>query len=298
MKYRYALPAALCASVALPAAAQSVADGVYTKGFVELEYFNGSGSSETLGYANADFGIVPSAGGLGFDIGVEAVSIDGSNEAAIYGALSYSGGFGKVSIGAPRPVIDDYVGVPALAGLEFFDIAYLSNFDGSIISQAYLLSDSDVPLGLRYDGAFGGTTVGAAYFSIEGADVLNLAANYSLGDATLRGAVEYVRDGGNGATSFFLGADQTFGQINAGVLYSNLGVAGNADALQLYAKYKATDQLELTANMASVDPGGSSSTLYGLSADYNFSQGAYVQAGIADGSSASSVYNLSLGLKF
>lgn len=298
MKQRYSLPVFFCATFAMPAAAQSVADGVYTKGFVELEYFGGSGTSETLGIANVDFGIAPSAGGFGFDVGVEAVSIGGSDEAAIYGALSYSGGFGKIAIGAPRPVIDDYVGVPSLAGTEFLDIAILSNFDGSIVSRAYLLSDSDTPLGLRYDGAFGSSTIGASYHSIENTDVINLAANYRLGDATLRGGVEHLRDGGASATSYFLGADQQFGQINAGVLYSHVGAAGDADALQLYATYKPLDQLALTANLATVDLGGSSSTLYGLSADYNFNQGAYVQAGVADGNSSSSVYNLSLGLKF
>ena len=298
MKYGYSIPAIICVGFAGPVAAQSAADGFYTNGVVELEYFDGSGPSDTLGYANADFGITPSAGGFGFDLGVEALSIDGADDAALYGALSYSGGFGKVQIGAPRAVIDDYVAVPTLGGLEFFDLSLASAFDGSAVSRAYLLSGSDAPLGLRYDGTFGTTRLGASYHSIEGTDVINLAANYRIGEATLRGAVEHLRDDGGSATSYFLGAESQLGPVNAGILYSNLGASGDAEALRLYATYKPIDQLALTANVAAVDTGSSNSTLYGLSADYTFNQGVYVQAGVADGNSSTSVYNLSLGLKF
>ena len=153
-------------------------------------------------------------------------------------------------------------------------------------------------MGLRYDGTFGTTRLGASYHSIEGTDVINLAANYRIGEATLRGAVEHLRDDGGSATSYFLGAESQLGPVNAGILYSNLGASGDAEALQLYATYKPIDQLALTANVAAVDTGSSNSTLYGLSADYNFNQGVYVQAGVADGNSSTSVYNLSLGLKF
>lgn len=298
MKFSSTLPLILFAGIGLPAAAQSVADGFYTKGFVELEYFDGPGSSETLGYANVDFGITPSAGGIGFDIGVEALSLSGDDEMALYGALSYSGDFGKVQIGVPRPVIDDYFDVPSLGGLTAFDVFGLSGYDGSLVSRAYLLSDIDAPLGLRYDGTFGNATIGASYHTTEGADIVNLATNYRLGETTLRGGLEHLRDDGGSGTSYFLGADTQFGKVNAGVLYSHLGAVGDADALQLYAKFKPIDQLELTANVASIDSGGGDATLYGLSADYIFNQGVYLQAGIADGNSADSTYNLSLGLKF
>ena len=298
MKFTAAATFLMLASLALPASAQSVANGFYTKGFVELEFFDGGGSSDVLGYANVDFGITPSASGFGFDLGVEAVSVNGSDDAALYGAVSYFGGFGKVQVGVPRPVIDDYLDVPNLGGLQFFDIALLSVFDGSLVSGGYVLGGSDAPLGLRYDGTFGSTTVGASYHSVDGSDVLDLAANYSMGKTTLRGGVEHLRGGSGSETSYFLGAETQFGKINAGVLYSNVGTIDDANALQLYATYKPLDQLELTANVAAVETSGSDALLYGLSADYNFNQGAYVQAGVADGEAASSVYNLSLGLKF
>ncbi len=282
-----------------PLQALDFGDGFSATGEFELEYFDvsGGGTGETLGYATADIGYQQPAGGFGGFIGFDAFTIDGDREIAIYGALSYSGGVGKLQFGVPRPALDDYLDTPTIGGLRFFDIA-LGNFSGSAITRAYLLADSDTPVGLRYDGTFGDARIGASYHRIEDTDVFDIAANYQIGNVLLRAGIEHISGPGTDSTSFSLGAEATIGPVNAGVLLTDAGDITGQQVAQIYAVYSPIENLNLTGAVWAVDDGTDTETLYGLAADYTFAQGAYVEAGVADGSGGDSLYNLSLGLKF
>ena len=302
MKSLAALPVLFCAAIAAPAAAQSAQDGFYTNGYAELSYYSAfGGDANTLGYAEATIGYNDAASGFGGEFGIDAVTTEGDSYSALYGVVTYQSSFGKLSFGVPRAALDAYLAsVPSVGGLQIFSIAEYGTTKRSLLTSAYLLSGKDTPVGLRYDGSFGATNVGASYHRYEDTDIYNLAANAQLGQTTLTGALEHVSSGGESDTRYFLGAEAKLGQITAGLLYSGNFAFSNDAAVQAYAKYKPMDQLELTATALNIDFGAGSNTLYGLAADYSFSKGVYVKAGFADtfeGSTDAS-YNLAVGLRF
>lgn len=301
MKITTALPILICAGFATPGAAQSVQDGFYTNGYAELSYFNGPGSGgETLGYSEATIGYNTSSG-FGAEVGVDALITKGDDESGVYGALTYQSSFGKLSLGAPRATLDGYfANVPTVAGAVPYKIGVLGLTKRSLVTTAYLFNNGDTPVGLRYDGSFGDTNVGASYHRFNDTDVYDLAANYQIGQTTLTGALEHLVGNGTNDTRYFIGAESKFGQVSAGVLWSGNYALGNDAALEAYAKFKPLDQLELSATALNTDVGSGTSTVYGLGADYTFSQGAYVQAGVADTftGSAKTTVNLALGLRF
>jgi hypothetical protein len=301
MKVTTAVPLLLCVGFATPGAAQSAQEGFYTNGYAELSYFNGSNTNgQTLGYSEATIGYNTSSG-FGGEVGVDALITENDDESAIYGALTYQSSFGKLSFGVPRAAIDAFLGtVPTVAGAIPFKIGQIGSTKRSIITTSYLFTNDDAPVGLRYDGTFGSTNVGVSYHRFNDADVYDVAANYQLGQTTLTGALEHFSGGGTSDTRYFLGAETKFGQVSAGVLWSGNYAFGNDAAVEAYAKFKPLDQLELSATALNVDVGSGASTVYGLAADYSFSQGAYVQAGVADSfnSSSDTAVNLALGLRF
>ena len=298
MKSLSAVPALLCAGLASPALAQSAQEGFYTNGYAELGYYSQGSNNDTLGYAKATIGYNMN-NGFGAEVGIDAAITDTESYSALYGALSYQSSFGKLSFGAPRGVVDAFLDyVPALGGSTLFDIGQIGLTKGSYMSLAYLFNNGETPVGLRYDGTFGSTNVGASYHRYDDINVYNLAANVQFGSAMVTGAIEHLETDTQSDTRYFLGVESKFGPVTAGLLYGQNALLGNNNSVELYAKYKPLDQLELTATALDID--GSSDTAFGLAADYTFSQGLYVKAGVADSFSSSSdtAVNLALGLRF
>lgn len=290
-------PAILILS-ALPAVALDLGNGWTADGEFELEYYDSSvAPGEFLGYGTADIGFNQTGGGFGGFVGFDAFSVDGTQEIAGYAALSFSGDFGRIQLGVPRSVVSDYVDAPVLGGFRIYDLTFLRISD-SFLTSAYLIEDTDTPVGLRYDGSFGDLKLGSSYHKVEDADILAIAANYQLGATKLSGAIEYLRDGGFDGTSYHLGAESAFGPVTAGLQYSNAEDVSDASLLQLYATYSPMDRLDLTGAIWNGDSASGNQTLYGISAEYGVTEDAYIQAGIADGEDISTAYNLSLGIKF
>ena len=301
MKFTNAAPLLLCAGFATPVVAQSAQEGFYTNGYAELSYFNDAGSNgQTLGYSEATIGY-NIGGGFGAEIGIDALITENDDETAIYGAVSYQSSFGKLSFGVPRAAIDAFLGnVPTVAGAVPFKIGSIGLTKRSIITTSYLVINDEVPVGLRYDGTFGSTNIGASYHRYNESDVYDVAANYQIGQTTLTGALEHLAENGSSDTRYFIGAETKFGEVSAGLLWSGNYAFGNDAALEAYAKFKPLSQLELSATALNPDVGSGASTVYGIAADFTFSQGAYVQAGVADSlnSSSDTAVNVALGLRF
>lgn len=293
--------AALVTGLAAPALALDFGDGFYATGEFELEYLDGSGlgtSGETLAYGEVDIGFEQEAGGIGAFIGFDAFSFDNDDEVAVYGALTYSGSFGKIQIGVPRAALEDYIETPDLGGSALLDLE-LSPFNGSFLPLSYLANTNDTPVGLRYDGSFGAAKVGVSYHSFNDADIVDAAVNYQLGQVELRAGLENISGSGFSETSYFIGAEGEFAQVVAGLMYGNIGVLGDTETVQLYATYSPIDALDLTATYVSISNMGTSEDLYGIAANYTFSQGIYVEAGYVDGNAfGGELYNASLGVKF
>lgn len=298
MKAISALPVFLFAGMASPVLAQSVQDGFYTNGYAELGYYQNGSNNDTVGITETTLGYNTSSG-FGFEIGVDAVITKDDSYSALYGALVYQSSFGKLSFGAPRAVMDAYLGnVPSLGGNTLFDVSFYGLGKRSYITSSYLFNNNVTPIGLRYDGTFGSTNVGASYHRYDDINVYDLAANMQFGSATVSGAIEHLETNTSSDTRYFLGVESKFGPVTAGLLYGQNAFLGNGGSVELYAKYKPLDQLELTAT--ALDLGSGFDTTYGLAADYTFSQGLYVKAGVADSftSGSNTAVNLALGLRF
>jgi hypothetical protein len=290
---------ALMLSAASPALALDFGSGFYATGEFELEYIDGSGfSGETFGYGKADIGYEQEGGGFGGFVGFDAFAFDDQQESAFYGALTYSGSFGKIQVGAPRNALDDYIGTPDLGGSSLFDLQ-LSQAKGSIIPILYLGSNIDTPVGLRYDGSFGAAKVGISYHSIDTLDIVDIGVNYQIGQVSLRAGAEQGSDGGFSDTSYFIGAEGEIGPVVAGLMYGDLGIIGNASTVQVYATYSPIEALDLTATYMSLDSGGPILDIYGIAAKYTVYQGVYVEGGYLDGDNfTGDLFSASLGVKF
>jgi len=156
--------ALLLTTVASPALALDFGNGFFVTGTAELEYASSDSDSDTLGYADVDLGY-KSASGFGGFIGVETFSTleDDYSETAFYGALTYSGSFGEVQIGAPRNALDSYLRAPIVGNLQLLDLSLYGGVTGSLMPFLYLGEQIEAPLGLRYDGEFGAVSVGVSY---------------------------------------------------------------------------------------------------------------------------------------
>jgi hypothetical protein len=297
--HRVTLLGVLLASAAAPAMALDFGGGFYANGEFELEYLDGSGfSGETLGYGKVDVGYQQDGGGFGAFVGFDALNLDNETLSAFYGAISYSGDWGKLQIGVPRNALDDYIATPQVGGARIFDLE-LSVLDGSLLPINYMVGGIDTPVGLRYDGEFGAAKVGVSYHSIDNIDLVDLGMSYQLAQVNLRGGLEHVNGNGLSETSYFLGAEGEIGPVTAGILLSDISTIGDADAWKVYGTYSPIDALDLTATYQSLDTGGPSQDFYGLAARYTFGPGVYVEGGYLDGDTfGNELFNASLGVKF
>ncbi len=285
--------------MAAPVLALDIGGGFTLSGNLEYERVSVESTDLGIGLLDGDVSYQHSSG-FGAFFGTEAISYSGSSAEAFYGALSYSGNFGKIQIGAPRSALNDYVDAPAIGGVDFFDFQ-LAPFTGSYLPVVLLGSD-ETAYGLRYDGTFGAASVGVSVHDIEGATVVDAGMNYALGQTKLMAGIENVNGGGGSSvSSYFLGAEHDFGQVTAGAILGNSELVGDAQTVQAYAIYSPTDRLDLTASLLHVDISGTSGDLYGVDANFDLSETVYVEAGYLGGDlfgSSADIYSVSLGVNF
>ena len=290
---------ALLGSVA-PVMALDIGGGFSLTGKLEYEHLSTKTTDQSFALLNADLSY-ENASGFGGFIGVHGISF-GSSAESLYGALSYSGDFGKIQIGAPRNALDDYVNAPALAGLDYLDLQ-LGTFTGSLLPVQMLMSNTNSAAGIRYDGNFGGARVGVSYHDLDGGQVLDVAVNYSFGETIVKAGGEHVNGSGISASSFFVGAEHDFGQVTAGAILGSTDIiSSNVRSVSLYAIYSPTDRLDLTATALHVNGSMGDGTLYGIAANYDLTNGVFVEAGYMGSSGGvgfgGDIAGLSVGVKF
>ena len=154
---------------------------------------------------------------IGFSLGIDALNFNASgvSETAIYPAVTFAlGNNGLLSVGVPRPVLSyGYIPKDTLAHSEGVRVLLESaGIAPSFVSIAYLygpaLFGDDVDMyGLRYDGEFGNTKIGASYHRVRAgggggdADVYSIAFQHQLGaissvaDTMVFGGVESIDTG-------------------------------------------------------------------------------------------------------
>ncbi|WP_457649450.1 hypothetical protein [Profundibacter sp.] len=306
-------------------AAQSLPENMYIDGYIEVSSTDFLGTSETLGRASLNFGLKPNRGaglGVGFSIGVDATNFGGTpiSEAVVYPAVTFAlGNTGLVSVGVPRPVMDyGYIPKDTMAHsssirtyLDFFGI------NNSLASTYYLygpviLGARPSMYGLRYDGEFGNTKIGAAYhrMSVSGApndaDVYSVAFQHrlgdigSLGETKLFGGVERIDIVGASSTTYAFGAEANSNKLRTGLILSKLDGITGATSANIYADYKFTDRFSLAASILHINPDGIATNLdvYGLGVEYQFLNGGYLNANYSSSDLTNNTFEVSLGWRF
>lgn len=286
-------------SLAAPALALDIGGGFSLIGNLEYERLDSGSSGANIAFLDADLSYLHSSGFGGF-IGVDSISVStGDTAEALYGALSYSGDFGRIEIGAPRSVINDYVVTPEIGTADFLDFT-LAQFSGPFLPFIFLTTD-ETAIGLRYDGTFGATSVGLSYHKVDSASVISAAMSYGFDNGKLMASIEHLSDSGNSGTRFLIGGEYSFGQVTTGLLVSNDDGITDATAVKGYVVYSATDRLDLTASVLTASVGGSDLTIYGLGATYDLSDDLYAEVGYVGGDGViggGDVFTLAVGVNF
>ncbi len=306
--------------------AQSLPDNMYLDGYIEVSSTDFTGDRETLGRASLNFGLEPNRGaglGVGFSIGIDAFDLSGSglSEAVVYPAVTFAlGNTGLLSVGVPRPVMDyGYIPQDTMAHSSSMDLLFeVSGITNSITSRLYLygpvlLGDRPNLYGLRYDGEFGNTKIGAAYhrMSLSGApndaDIYSIAFQHrlgpigGLGETKLFGGAEVFNDGGSNLTTYAFGAEANSDKLRTGLILSKLDTTISVTKAKLYADYQFTDRFSLAGSVMHINPdgGGANADSYGLGVEYQFLNGGYLNASYTSTDITSNdIFEVSLGWRF
>ncbi|MCX7646531.1 MAG: hypothetical protein N2Z62_14710 [Rhodobacteraceae bacterium] len=306
-----AMPVIATLLAALPPAAEAQTDlgfGTLT-GYAELEYLFEGDDDETFLHADLAFstrtGAFGAAPSLGFDAAVRATASEDDRDMAVYAALTWTTGFGKVSVGIPRPVFTDMIRFPPIGGIRFFEASPF-NMTQSLAETVYLTGDTAAPVGLRYDGRFGDLSIGLSWHHFDEdvgaeADITDLVLRYGVEAFGVYAAAEHLDTGfGFSATDYIVGAEADFSggsaPVRAGLAYfdRNTFLTGLREGWRGYVTYMPTDRIDLTGSLMSID----GDALYGLDMRYRFHGGAYAELGAADGDGGDAIYNLSVGWTF
>lgn len=300
------------ALAAAPAAAGSDVDGFTIDGFVEGGYSWGGPFPGV--YALGDIAMrVGLPGGLGLNLEVVAgASYDGTfgGTYEFYPTVSYNYGIGEASVGIPRSVLDrgylpgrDVFGSAGLIGESFRPIY------GSFLQTAYATNFGTpiafVPVGLRWDGTFGQTTVGVSghYLIGDGAFAFAGAARHELDgfdsfdDLAVFGGAEVIYDGGFAAFTARAGAEAGFGRATLGAIYGYSSVAVG-HAVTAYGDYRVTDAISVDGSLSYFfTPGLAIAT---VGAEYAFMSNGYANAsfGVPIGGGGGPTVEVSVGWRF
>ncbi len=220
------------------------AQGVSFSAYGEAEYAQGNGNSETGFAGGVSFTSEPGAAGLaglGLDASLRVLRVNSTSFYTLYLAPSIAlGPAGKLSFGAPEPVMNGLYDGPILGGTYLFD-PLLRSATGSFTDSAYFTDVINVPLGVRYDGTAGPVSFGASLHRLSDVDAtaLELVARYPLGKVSLAGGVEVLNDGSTTESRFVLGGSGDAGVWGGGLYYYNESFVTGESGLRGYRDVRA-----------------------------------------------------------
>ncbi len=306
--------ASLLAATGAFAQSSAVGDRFYITGYGELGYYDTGSNDGSFYRIDTDMGLAPLSGanglgiGFGFSLGIDAYGLSGFDASALYPAIELGSGIGKFSFGVPRSVLDrGYFPERKFANNTLVDLE-LRTIEASVVGSHYLHSD-DTIYGLRYDGTFGNTKVGASYHYIDAtssnADAFTIAASHSFAgpssmvDFMLYGGVEHLTTTTSDMTKYRIGAEGYWDRMTVGVSYTDWNTSSTLTFTTAYVDYMVLNDLTLTASLGHIGS-GSGTNIYGVGVQYDFLKKAYVKASILDTDSSSSdpFVEVMLGWKF
>lgn len=282
--FRFLSTTAALLALGTGAQAQSAGEGLYHSGFVELAYTTFGRGDSVYGAGDVRFGFAPPGGGIGFDAGLEALTDFSNEQHGVTYALTWSGNFGKVSIGNPRSAVDTYMGSRLFEGHEFLRLSQLGSITGSTHRMATLQYDYGT-LGIGYDHTVGNLSYGATLHRISptATDLTDLGfgMTYRLDATTLRMAMEWISSSGDTRTGYHLGGEHAFGQATAGVQLDKTAFSSDSFA-SVYGNYQFSDAIRASGTVT-IPVEHLGDAILGASVRYDMPSGVYVNGAIGGG---------------
>ncbi|MEI4470571.1 hypothetical protein [Frigidibacter sp. MR17.24] len=271
--------------------------GYTVSGRLEYETLVNRDHSTGFAYGDVTFGFMSPSGPFGFELGFEGYQA-GEGDIAPYGAVKFDTGAGVVSAGVPRSSMDTFLDIPAIGGSQREDLAVGALTRGTV-GTSYL-SGADTPWGLRYDGSFGQAALSGSVHQFEGdGTVVDGTIHVQTGMFTLSAGAENVdRTEGRSGVNIVTGAKVATGIWEGGLYYSDVQRPDKMTGWTGYGRWAPGGPVAVTGTLISKRESGETDTLYGLSGEYTFWEGAYLQGGFFDGEDTKATYDISMGWKF
>ncbi len=302
-RHHRALAALIALLCPLSAMAQGVdAQGLETKGQVELEFMRGNDASTLL--LSSDVTLRYRSGSFGGEIGTDSdFVLDGGGEfRSLYAAALIGTSFGEFAVGAPESAADMLIDVPSFAGMKGIDAG------GIVAGQPVTLGTPSVvgaiakgedrqSYGLRFTGSNADIRYGASIHRFDGSEdtIVQAAAEYTTGQTQIEGMIE--SESLKGGFSGLIGVAHDSGQYSVSAYLSRQTITADGTTFQLNGDYRISDSLTVGGSLARKDF-GTEQYLYGVTAGWGFGNGAYLSGGIADGDDTGLLMDASVGYKF
>jgi hypothetical protein len=267
--------------------------GFSYSGQIGIKYLDAGGAQTLLG---ADlFATYATGGALGFEAGfITDISLDNGNDlSAFHGAITYDTGFGRVAVGAPRPVTDLLIDTPAFGGSRLVEIEFFS-FSPSLVTPFSRIGDAQ-QFGARFTGEQGALRYGMSVHRVEDLDLTfwQVAGDYRVGNLELDAAIEGIE--GEGNLNVTVGGTYAVNNITVGLYLNQNDLVGGIANAKAHLAYAVTDALTVRGHLWHFESGVETST--GLEAEYDFPNKTFVQAGVTRYFSAN-LLEASFGYKF
>jgi hypothetical protein len=305
--------AAVSSMAVVPAlTAQDSAPNLRMDGFVELGYLSGEDSTETayaLGDVTLSFGAEANsaAPGWGVEGSILGFVSEEFNREAIFLAVTYAGPWGRISAGVPRSPVSDIIPAVPLGGayaLDYSDAGVFGEFgfqSRELVDRIYTNRGTNPPLGIRYDRRVGNLTFGTSIHRFADAeyDAFTAAVRYDIFQTGISALASFEElhgtDGAPRFTSAMIGGTAELGSFTMGLMYLERDfIALDLDGTRSWITYRPNEAIEITGTAFNTNI----DHVYGVSAQYKWPVGAYVQIGAVDGREQEALYDISVGWEF
>lgn len=164
-----------------------------------------------------------------------------------YGALTYSRGQAKISIGFPRPAYDTFAPTKLIDTQPRDGLNYIW-MSGSRATFGVMTIDDYLPYGARYDGRVGDMDFAASIHAVTGSDevIVGLGAGLERNDWVLNAGLEVTELGGYFSTNAKLMAERQFAGFSVGGAYFHPDANGKSDHFEGYATFEPARDVELS----------------------------------------------------
>lgn len=284
--------ALLCLASPVPVLAQGMEALSFT-GALEFEHTRRNGASGSM--LSGDL-MLRYEGPIGFEFGgdIDHDLETGTDFSVPFLALSFGFGPGEVAVGAPQPIADTLIDMPAFAGNREIQLGFDQRTTSVVTGIAKSLGEQ--VYGARLSAGAGNLRYGASLHRVTGQAGTHwqVAGEFEpAAGSQIEGTVE-GEDGNLGVT---VGANHQSGQFDMGLYLTSQRIVGVTQAATAYVGFAVNDALTVRGHVRAED-GTVNGNLVGVEAEYGFGNGAYAQFGASDGNTQSMALDASVGFKF